>query len=99
TVVAQNIAFDTDEIDLPPDAPSTITFDNEDAGVQHNIAIYEDESLSKSLFQGDLVTGPDEVTYDVPPISAGEYYFHCDVHPNMSGVVVVGGEGGGGPGA
>ena len=98
TVVAQNISFDTNEIDLPPDAPSTITFDNQDPGVQHNIAIYEDESLSKSLFQGDLVTGPGQADYDVPPLSAGEYYFHCDVHPNMNGTVVVGGDGGAGAG-
>jgi len=103
TVVAQNISFDTNEIDLPPDAPSTITFDNQDPGVQHNIAIYEDDSLSKSLFQGDLVTGPGQAEYAVPALSAGEYYFHCDVHPNMNGTVVVGGDGApgpsGGPGA
>src|SRR4051812_30681389 len=81
TVTAQNISFDTNEIDLPPDAPSTITFDNQDPGVQHNIAIYEDDSLSKNLFTGDLVTGPDSATYDVPPLPEGSYYFHCDVHP------------------
>jgi plastocyanin len=98
TVVAQNISFDTSEIDLPADAPSTITFDNKDAGVPHNIAIFNDSSLSQNLFTGDIVTGPGTAQYQVPALSAGEYYFHCDVHPNMSGSVVVGGGGGGGGG-
>jgi plastocyanin len=98
TVEAQNLAFNTSEIDLPPDAPSTITFDNRDAGVPHNIAIYNDSSLSQVLFTGDIVTGPATAEYQVPALDAGEYYFHCDVHPNMSGSVVVGGGGGGGGG-
>jgi plastocyanin len=97
TVVAQNIAFDTAQIDLPADAPTTITFDNRDAGMQHNIAIYNDSSLAENLFTGDIVTGPATAEYQVPGLPAGEYYFHCDVHPNMSGSVVVGGGGGGGP--
>jgi plastocyanin len=98
TVTAKNLSFDTDEIDLPPDTATTLTFDNQDAGVQHNIAIYEDDSLSKALFMGDLVTGPASAEYQIPPLPAGEYYFHCDVHPTMNGTVVVGGPAGGGSG-
>jgi plastocyanin len=98
TVVAADLAFDTDTIDLAPDVENTITFDNKDAGTPHNIAIYTDDTLAESLFVGDLVTGPDTVEYTIPPIPAGEYYFHCDVHPTMSGTVVVAGGGGGGGG-
>src|SRR5918996_3802251 len=90
TVVAQGIAFDTDTISLPADRPSSLTFDNRDPGVPHNIAIYTDESLSEALFQGEIVTGPATAQYEVPPLPAGEYYFHCDVHPNMNGTVTVG---------
>jgi plastocyanin len=102
TVVAQGLQFDTSEIDLPADTPTTITFTNNDAGQQHDIAIFQDDSLAKVLFQGDLVTGVATVKYDVPGLPAGTYYFHCDVHPTMSGSVVVkaapGGGGGGAPG-
>jgi plastocyanin len=98
TVQAQNLAFNTSEIDLPANAPTTITFENADAGVPHNIAIYNDSSLSENLFTGDIVTGPATAEYQVPALDAGEYYFHCDVHPNMSGSVVVGGGAGGGGG-
>jgi plastocyanin len=90
TVVAQNIAFDTQTIELPPDAVVTIMFDNRDAGVLHNISIYSDESLGEILFQGELVTGPATIPYEVGPFPAGEYYFQCDVHPNMNGTVRVG---------
>jgi plastocyanin len=96
TVVASGLAFDTDTIELPPDAPTTITLENQDAGTPHNIAFYTDDSLDGSLFVGELVTGPTSIDYDIPPIPPGEYYFHCDVHPNMNGTVVVGGEPGGG---
>ena len=98
SVAAANLAFDTDTIELPPDVPTTVTFDNQEAGIQHNIAIYGDDSLTEVLFQGDLVTGPATVPYDVPPLAEGEYYFQCDVHPTMAGTVVVAGGGGGGGG-
>jgi plastocyanin len=99
TVVAQSLAFDTATIDLEP-VPTTITFENQDAGVQHNIAIYSDSSLGDELFNGELITGPATAEYAVPALPPGEHFFQCNVHPNMSGTVVVsdaGGGGGGGP--
>lgn len=96
TVTAQNVAFDTDTITLPADTASTIVFDNQDAGIQHNIAIFADDTMATVLFRGELVTGPGKAEYQIPPLPAGEYYFHCDVHPNMNGTVIVGGGGGSG---
>ena len=93
-VAAQNIAFDTDTIELPANTAATIAFDNLDAGVQHNVSIYEDETRASPLFQGELITGPAKTEYQIPPLPPGEYYFVCDVHPNMNGVVIVGGGGG-----
>jgi plastocyanin len=97
TVVAQNIAFDTSTIRLEP-VPTTITFENRDAGVQHDIAIYSDSSLADELFNGELVTGPATVDYAVPALPPGEHYFQCNVHPTMNGSVVVSDTGGGGAG-
>ena len=88
-MAASGLAFDTGSISLPTDG-ATLTFDNQDAGVQHNIAIYTDDTLATNLFRGELVTGPGTFDYSIPPIDAGEYYFHCDVHPSMNGSVTVG---------
>jgi plastocyanin len=92
-VTASGLAFDTNEIDLAAGEPTKLTFNNQDAGTTHNIAIYPSESdisPDKALFQGEVATGPTTVTYDIPALDAGTYYFHCDVHPTMNGSVVVG---------
>lgn len=88
TVTAANIQFDTATIELPADQPSTIHFVNDDT-VPHNIGIYEDSSVVAELFQGEQITGPDEIDYAIDPLAAGDYYFQCDVHPTMNGSVVV----------
>ncbi len=90
TVTAQGLQFDTDRIALPAGAPSTIHFENNDAGIQHNIAIFTDSSLGTTLFRGDIVTGPAAIDYGIPPLDPGTYYFQCDVHPTMNGSVAVG---------
>lgn len=96
TIVAKGLAFDTDTIDLTEQTATAITLDNQDTGTQHNIEIFTDETLQESLFAGELITGPATTTYTVPGLDAGSYYFHCAVHPSMSGTVNVepGGEGG-----
>ena len=97
TVAAQGLQFNTNRIELSAGAPSTIHFENNDPGIQHNIAIFTDSSLGTNLFRGEIVTGPAAVDYRIPPLEPGSYYFHCDVHPTMSGTVVVKATGGGGP--
>ncbi|MQA99428.1 MAG: hypothetical protein GEU78_03920 [Actinobacteria bacterium] len=91
-VSAANVQFDTDQIALPADEATTITFDNEDSA-DHNIAIYEDESARQDLFKGATVAPGDSTNYEIPAIPAGEYYFQCDVHPSMNGDVTVAAEG------
>ena len=91
SVAAENVAFNSATIELPADEETELTFDNADApSVSHNIAIYEDDSAKKVLFQGDVIPGGEEITYTIPPQKKGTYYFQCDVHPGMNGEVVVG---------
>lgn len=91
TVVAENTSFDVSEIRLEADAPAEIEFVNEDSD-RHNIAIYEDQetglTFENALFQGEIIAGPDTITYSFTAPPAGEYHFQCDVHANMRGTVV-----------
>ncbi len=89
TVSALNIAFEQTEIAAPADTKFTISFDNKDSGIPHNIAIKDSMSMEK--FKGDLVTGVGQAQYKVDPLPAGDYTFVCSVHPNMAGKLKVGG--------
>jgi plastocyanin len=86
-VKAQNIAFDTQDIQAPAGQAFAIAFDNEDAGIPHNIAIQD--ATGASVFKGEIVTGTTQATYQVPALTAGAYTFICEVHPNMKGTVTV----------
>jgi plastocyanin len=89
-IAAENVAFNTDEIELPADEKASLQFTNSDSStVQHNISIYKDDSASKDLFKGQVIPGGQDFTYEIPPLPKGEYYFQCDVHPGMNGTVKV----------
>ena len=94
TVTAKSLAFSTQEIDLPAGQAVTLTFDNQDAGIPHNIAIYTDSSKAKNLFRGAQFPGVASQAYAIPALDPGTYYFQCDVHNTMNGTVVVGAVGG-----
>ena len=80
-------AFVPSSLDVPAGEPLVVAFENDDDAVPHNVAIYTDDSAAQSLFVGDLVDGPATVTYDVPALDPGVYYFRCDVHPQMDGTL------------
>jgi plastocyanin len=50
------------------------------------VAIYADDSASDALFVGDLVTNA-AITHQVPALEPGDYFFRCDIHPEMTGSV------------
>ena len=87
TVTAVDMAFDPGTLTVAGGEAFTIALVNEDA-MPHNIAIYTDESKSEKLFEGEVITD-DTVVYDIPALDAGEYFFDCSLHPNMTGTLVV----------
>lgn len=87
-VAAANVQFNTDTIELEAGADAEVPFVNDDT-VEHNIAIYEDDSADKEIFVGDVIPGGQQVTYTFTAPEAGEYYFQCDLHPAMNGTVTV----------
>ena len=85
--VASGINFKTTTFQAPANQPFQITYDNQDAGIPHNIQIAD--STGKFVFEGDTVTGVAQITYNVPALAAGAYKFSCKYHPNMVGDLTV----------
>jgi glucose/arabinose dehydrogenase/plastocyanin len=84
TLTAKNIAFDKNTITVPAGSTVVMKFINNDAGVPHNFALYTDSSATKKIFAGDIIIGVKTVTYTfTAPTTLGNYFFRCDVHPEM----------------
>jgi cytochrome c oxidase subunit 2 len=88
-ITALNVAFDTAALTAPADTPFRIDFDNQDASIQHNVAIHEGSPTGPEVWKGEVFPGPAKKTYDVPPLKAGAYGFICSVHPTMAGTLTV----------
>jgi plastocyanin len=86
---ALNIAFVNKDLKAPADIAFKLEFDNQDAGIPHNIAIKD--ASGAEVFKGEIFNGAAVKTYDVPALKAGDYTFVCTVHPNMTGTLKVGG--------
>ena len=86
-ITAANVAFDKSCLAVTANIPFKIVFTNKDAGIPHNVSIYDGTT---TLFSKTPLAGPDVVTYDVGALQAGTYKFQCDVHPTtMFGTFIV----------
>jgi cytochrome c oxidase subunit 2 len=95
-VSAKNIHFDTDCLAAPANQPFTITFDNQDPGVDHNVEVYSKppakggKRLAGASGASDFFPGVATKVYKSAPLKAGRYWFQCDVHPTaMFGTFIV----------
>ena len=86
-ISAANVAFSTSTLTAPANAGFTIHFDNQDAGVPHNVDIKD--SGGTEVFKGEIFPGPGTRDYAVPALKAGSYTFACSVHPNMTGTLTA----------
>ena len=88
TVTAESLVFDTACLALPADEPVTIALENLDTQ-PHNVAIYTDSSKTTQLYVGEIIEGGESISYEIPALEAGTFYFDCTVHPGMKGAVIV----------
>jgi plastocyanin len=83
------LKFDTDKLTAAA-GTITIMFDNQDAGIPHNISVHEgSDAKGKTLGKTDLEAGPvkQELKLDLKP---GSYFYQCDAHPStMKGTLTV----------
>ncbi|HEX2038228.1 MAG TPA: cupredoxin domain-containing protein [Acidimicrobiales bacterium] len=88
-IVAEDVAFEQDEVVVPARTDVDIVFTNHDA-VFHNVAVYEgDGPEAVPIFNGEGFEGEATRTYEVKTPESGTYTFVCDFHPNMKGQFVV----------
>ena len=87
TIVAKDMKFQTTSVDVKANENFTLHFDNQDSA-PHNVAIYTDSNASTPVAIGQIVTsGKTDVV--VPALTAGTYFFRCDVHHDMTGTIVA----------
>ena len=85
---ADDLEFDATVIEAPAGEEFTITFTNLESQ-PHNVAVDTEEG-GDEIVTGEVITGPDATTtITVPALDPGEYFFVCDVHPDMNGTIVV----------
>ena len=73
----------------PAGVAFVVRFTNDEAP-PHNVAIYSDRAATTKYMGGEVFAGPG-VTKDYPvaALPTGDYYFRCDVHPEMNGALYV----------
>lgn len=88
-VAAISSTFDVTELQAPAGS-ITIKYDNRDAGVIHNFALFRGEDASGEFIDAtELESGPieQELTVELEP---GTYFYQCDAHPTtMKGTLIV----------
>jgi plastocyanin len=92
-------SFDTGTLVVPAGRPFDLVFHNKQEGVPHNVRIDDSPAGAVIIFDGEEISGVADITYNVPAIDEGDYYFLCRVHPNMNGTLQARPETGGAPGA
>src|SRR5262245_46291646 len=74
---AQSLSFDKTRLVAPANTEISLLFQNQDAGVIHNVAIYESRDATEVVFRGDTVTGVASRTYVFTSPDPGSYFFRC----------------------
>ncbi len=89
-LTAQNIAFQQTSLTAPANQPFSIQFQNQDAGVPHDVVIHSGTNIGDApLFDGEVFSGVDSRLYPIPALPPGTYLYSCKVHPNMTGTLTV----------
>jgi len=85
---ADDLEFDAATITAPAGQPFTVVFTNME-GVPHNFAVYTEEG-GDEIAIGDVIAEGETSEVEIEGLSAGEYFFVCDVHAGeMTGTLIV----------
>jgi mono/diheme cytochrome c family protein/plastocyanin len=87
---AASSGFDPKTLEAKADTAFTLTFDNQDAGVMHNVVIQNPDGSPVAMGDTAFFAGPGKKSYAVAALKAATYKFICQVHPTtMTGTLTV----------
>jgi plastocyanin len=88
SIVAKDTKFSVTSSSVTAGTVVTIKLDNQDAGVQHDIVVFDPGGVQVAAT--DVATGPVMQQTSFTPAAPGRYTFKCTVHPQqMYGVITV----------
>jgi plastocyanin len=86
-ISADDLLFDANVIQATAGEAFTVTFTNNEA-VPHNFSVYTEEG-GEAIATGKIINEDVTDEVDIRALEPGEYYFVCDLHTEMNGVIVV----------
>lgn len=86
-IVAQGNVFYPATVKVTAGKALSLTLDNRDSA-PHNVAIYTDAGAAEKVSIGEIVSST-KATQQVPALDKRQYFFKCDVHPEMTGTIVA----------
>lgn len=90
SITAQGIAWNKTALAAVAGQPLIITVDNKDAGTPHNWALHRGtDATGERIIATEIQNGPVTETLNFGPLEPGQYYFLCEVHPQMEGILTV----------
>lgn len=87
-ITADDLEFDAATITAPAGQPFTVVFANLES-LPHNFSVYEEEG-GDLIAEGAVINEGETDEVEIEGLSAGSYFFVCDVHAaEMTGTLVV----------
>jgi hypothetical protein len=84
-ITAEQLQFSPARLEVPANTALTILLRNRDEGVPHGILVATRTSGVEptQIGQSEIVTGPTDLEFSIPPLAPFPYLFSCPVHPVM----------------
>jgi plastocyanin len=88
TIVARATKFSPSQLTAIAGATITVTLDNQDAGITHDLIIYTPSGATAA--QTPAFAGPAQQSTTFTPGAVGNYFFKCSLHPvAMTGAISI----------